>query len=188
MRDFSRLGLKLLGILLVYWALSALCRALSEIPLLFIQWTPADKAALMNALRREGLVSEIVQCVISGAFAAIVLGRTDWIILKFKLPEEPEIPSIMPPGELLRVCLIVVGFVAMIYGFPGLPKILAWALVLTHESIFSGMPPDKYGFVATGEALELNLICDSIASTVQFVLGWVLVLKSRTLASKALGL
>ena len=121
MRNISKLGLKLLGILLVYWSLAALCRALSDIPLLYIQWTPADKAALMSALHREGLNSEIIHCIFSGAFAGILLGRTDWIITKLRLPEEPELASTMPPLDFLRVCLIVVGSVAIVYGVQGFP-------------------------------------------------------------------
>lgn len=100
MRNFSRLASKLLGILLLYWALFHLCQVLAEIPLLFIKWSPAEKAALMRALRREGLVSGILKCIMSGAFAAILLSRTEWIISRLKLPEEPDVASMMAPGEV----------------------------------------------------------------------------------------
>jgi hypothetical protein len=188
MRNLSRLGLKLLGILLLYWALSDLCRVLADIPLLFIQWSPADKAALMRALRREGLASGILEFIVSGTIAAILLSRTEWIISRLKLPEEPEAASMMAPGEALRICLIVVGSVAVIKGVPGLVEGLVWIILLPHGLDLSSALPDKYGFVATGKAVELNSLCESAASTMQFILDWVLVVKSRNLASKALAL
>jgi len=188
MRNLARIGLKLLGILLVYWAVSDLCRALSEIPLLFIQWSPVEKAAVMGALRREGFASDIVQFIVSGALAALLLGRTEWIMSKLRLAEEDEAASMIAPAEALRVCLILVGSVAVIMGIPGIAEGMGWVVMLPHGVDFSRLPPDKYGFAATGKEIELKMICDSAASLVQFVLGWVIVVKSRTLASKALAL
>jgi len=94
----------------------------------------------------------------------------------------------MTPGEVLRVCLIVAGSVAVIKGIPGLAEGLVWIIMLPHGLDLSSASPDKYGFVATGKAVELNTLCDSAASTVQFILGWVLVVKSRKLAVKSLAL
>ena len=187
MRNLSRLGLKLLGIFLVYWALSDLCRALADIPLLFIQWSPADKPALMRALRREGLAADIFECIASGAFAAFVLARTEWIISKFRLPEEIDSVPIMAPGEVLRVCLIVVGSVAVIKGIPGLAEGLTYAFALRGVRWQDALP-DKSGFLAIAKVAEMNLIGEGAASFVRILFGCALILKSRALAAAVLAL
>jgi hypothetical protein len=188
MRNLSRLGLKLLGILLVYWTLSDLCRALADIPLLFIQWSPADKPALMRALRREGLAADIFECIASGAFAAFVLARTEWIISKLRLPEEIDSVSIMAPEEVLRVCLIVVGSVAVIKGIPGFAEGLTYAFVLLRGVRSWDALPDKTGFFAIAKVAEMNMIGEGAASFVEILFGCAVILKSRALAATALAL
>jgi len=174
---------------LLYWTLLDLCQLLTDIPLLFIQLSPADKSALMSALRREGLASEIVKCIVSGAFAAILLLRTERILSRLKLPEESDVASIITHGEALRVCLIVVGSVAVINGVPGLVEGLVWIIWGHHDLELPSAPPDKYGFIiAIWKNWLLNSFYGNAASTAQFILGCVLVLKSRKLAAKALAL
>ena len=84
--------------------------------------------------------------------------------------------------------VIVVGSVAVIKGIPGFAEGLVWIILLPHGLELSNALPDNYGLAATGKALVFNTLCESAASTVQFVPGWVLVLKSRKLALKALDL
>lgn len=187
MRNFSRLGLKLLGILFLYWAISDLCLALAELSFLFSQWMPAEKANLMRALHREVFASTL-RCIALGILAAMLLSRTEWIISRLKLPEEGVVASTMAPEELLRVCLIVVGSVAVINGIPGLAVGLLLIKLMPHGLDLANASPDKSGFVATGKVMVLDTLCENASSTVRFVLGWVLVVKSRKLAAEALAL
>jgi len=118
MRNLSTLGLKLIGTLAIYWAASALGQLLVGIPLLASEWASLEKTAHQRVLREFGIASGIAECVIASAFAAILLSRTEWIVSKFRMPDGPDSLPVLAPAEVLRVCLIVVGSVALITAIP----------------------------------------------------------------------
>jgi len=128
MRNLAIVGLKLLGILGIYWAATQI----TYIFQLFI-------SSSWNEANRMSFGAWLLSCVITAAFAFALLARTDWIIAKLKFPEDPP-SSGMEPSQLLRVGFVVLGAYCVIEALPEIGSAIFVCILfkpgMSHASAF----------------------------------------------------
>jgi hypothetical protein len=112
-RNLAIVGLKLLGILGVYWGINNLAQVL-----LFAFLAISGAAPHFGSAWAIWGFS-IPASLTSAAFAIVLLARTDWVVSKLKFPEAPP-SSGMEPSQVLRVGFILVGTFALLEALPGI--------------------------------------------------------------------
>jgi hypothetical protein len=152
-RNLATVGLKLLGILGIYWAITGISQSI----FLFTSIGAKPHVWISEVLW-------LITSLITTAFAVALLARTDWIVAKLKFPEDPP-SSGMDPSQLLRVGFVVLGAFTVIDALPEIGRII-YAM-----SVNSGMPH------ASGPDFERI-----ISPTLKFILGCILIGKSDRFA------
>jgi hypothetical protein len=159
MRNLMTVGLKLLGILSVYWAIFEtvqfvlfLLNAAHGGPFQFGEWWGILFSLLMSAIRVF--------------FAVVLLTRTNWIIERLNLPMESPSPPVMEPAQLLRVGLVVLGAYAVIEAFPEMGR----DIYVLSQSKLSMLQMPNYG------------LDRCIAAVLKFILGCIVIGRSNRFA------
>ena len=114
MRNLAIVGLKLLGILGIYWAITSI----STLTIAFL--TGYQYAANSHSANfRMSFGIWLVISLINTGFAVALMARTDWIVAKLKFPEDPP-SSGMAPSQLLRVGFVLLGAYVVIDALPAI--------------------------------------------------------------------
>jgi len=159
MRNLAIVGLKLLGVLGIYWAITGISQIL-----FFFSASLFSGKQNFNAGVWVSWGVWLLTSILSAAFAAALLARTDWIVAKFKFPEDPP-PSGMEPSELLRVGFVVLGAFSMIEALPEIGRIF-YATSAFHSMTSHPTGPNFGGIISP--ALKFILGCVVIGKSDRF--------------------
>ncbi len=158
MRALAIVGLKLMGV-------SSLCGTIGVISM--IANVLAIRSYPNSGINPLWLILQVVVVfVINLLFTLVLLFRTEWIVTQLHIPDEPLRSSVAAP-ELLRVGLVIVGVIALINAISESSSVL-----FNMAQSFNGTHPV---LVNWGPAVKV---------LVEFVLGFVVIGKSRSIASR----
>ncbi|XHR30355.1 MAG: hypothetical protein ACFUZC_07295 [Chthoniobacteraceae bacterium] len=157
MRALAIVGLKLMGVSSLYRATGIISMIASVLAML------SNPHPGINPLWL--IVQAVVIFVINVLFALVLLFRTERIVTWLRIPDEP-LRSSIAASELLRVGLVIVGVIALIDAISESSSILFNATQIFH---------------ATHQMMNLG---PAVKVLVEFVLGFVVIGKSRSIASR----
>lgn len=156
MRNLAIVGLKLLGILGIYWSITGIAQVALSVSL-----------AGVGAMRPQlwfFAAGWLISAIFAAALAVIMLARTDWVIAKLKFPEDPP-ASGMEPSQLLRVGFILVGVFAVLEALPAIGT-AAYSVVAYNSGASRVMNPD-YGRIIS-PLIKFILACILIGRSDRF--------------------
>ena len=117
MRELTTLGLKLLGILGLYWAATIMPQIGMALSMLVGNSAHGYSASWY-------LASLVAWFVISLLFAILLLSRTGWIVSKLRVPSDSIQAHFPSPSHLLRAGLVLIGVFAILESVPDLIQAL----------------------------------------------------------------
>jgi hypothetical protein len=160
MRNAMTVGLKLLGVLSIYWAASDTGQVVAMTTRLYSQ-----NGGFPMGLPLAALILLVVGVPV--VFALVLLNRTDWIVDRLKISAEPSPVSGMEPSHLLRVGLVILGAFSLIEAIPDMGRSV-------YEVILSNSGP-SYFF----RSYTFHLV---VSSALKFLLGCVVIGNSERFA------
>jgi len=163
MRSLATVGLKLIGVLGIYWTAQFL-------PLL-IMWGSSLFSA--RGYPQEGTVSFntwiwVLMIIISASYSVTLLVRTPWVIKALRFPEESHSSSI-EPFQLLRIGFVLLGAYCLMEAIPA----LGTAIYTMNNGFLPNMANHATNF-------DLTRI---IAPALKFLLGCILLGKAERFAN-----
>ena len=133
-RNLAIVGLKLLGVLGIYWSINGIAQ------LIVFFGRPLATGHFQVSDIWMAAVFWIVASIVSVTYAIMLLARTDWIVAKFKFPEDPP-SSGMEPVQLLRAGLVLVGTYVILESLPAVGNI-TYSFVTSQAVGFHSSRPD----------------------------------------------
>jgi hypothetical protein len=162
MRALAIVGLKLMGVSSIYRAvgiISSITNALAVFsnphPGINCLWLIANAVAIF---------------VIDVLFALVLLFRTEWIVAKLQIPDEP-LTSSVSASELLRVGLVMIGVIAIM------------GALSESGSILFNMIQNMQSNARFPQGLPLN-VGPVVKALLELLLAFVVIGKSRRIASR----
>lgn len=165
MRPLFLVGLKLIGVLVLYWALQHITPLLASVRLLWAALPPGatDFDPVWN------LVAVLISLVAALSFAGLLLFRTEVVAAIVPMPAAPTCSRLPEPKLLLHVGILMSG---LLVACTAVPKVVleAFALVSSRSSIDVARLYTAYGEVRLAESI------------IQLGMAWVLVFRSAWVA------
>lgn len=163
MRNLAIVGLKLMGVLGIYWGITLMAQ------ITFVIISAFSVANLHNTAARTSVafwsMSPIIcTTIMTFIFALTLLTRTDWIVEKFRFPEDPP-ASGMEPSQLLRVGFVLIGAYVVLGAIGDLGS-TAYSIVLYRSGAVRA-PGIDYGRIIS-PALRFILACIVIGRSDRF--------------------
>ena len=168
MRPFFIVGVKLIGLLVLYWALQHIGPLVSSVRLLWIE-VPAGTAAAFDPV--WNLIAFSVSFLLAVAFALFLLLRGERLAALVPLPEAPSAAPTLAPDDLLQVGLVVAGLLVACNAVPRF-------LLESYVAISSPSNQSSFGVLTVTSYGETRLI----ESGIQVVLSWFLVFRAARIA------
>jgi len=154
-------GLKLVGVLMLYWALATFSEIL--IAAFNIFENPSHAGAWIL------LAIWLALTGVAFLFAVVLLVRTEWVMDRLRIPPEPSQLPVMEPSKLLRIGFVVLGTYSLIEALPAIGASLYLSSVFTHNSPHPGILVQDRGF---------------LVACLKFLLGCIVVGKSQPFAER----
>ena len=161
MRALAIVGLKLMGVSSLYRAIGLITSITSVLALL------SNPHPGINPLWY--IAQFVVIFVINVIFALTLLFRTEWIVTKLHIPDEPLRSSVSAP-EILRIGLVIVGVITLIDALSE-----SGAVLFNLTQIFNATHRSDSVLMNLGPAIKV---------LVEFVFAFVVIGKSRRIASR----
>jgi hypothetical protein len=155
MRALTIIGLKLIGLMTLFWMLVLLPQ--------FFGSMLSGGGPRFGA----GPPAAVVSIALSLAFAFLLLARTEWVADRLRVPAEPLQVS-ASPADLLRTGLIVFGVFAIVNALGEIAHI-AYAAAWSADA-------RRYDWYNWGRL---------VATAIRLSLGWIVIAQSRRMAEKA---
>jgi len=162
MRAFFVVGVKLIGLLALYWALNHIAVLVGSVRFFWVEIP--DAAQPFDAA--WNMVTVSVSFIVSLGFALALLFRGERLISSVPLPELPNETVSIPPPALLRAGIITAGLLVACHAVPKL-------LLEVYAIMFHSGPRDL-GVVATVYGVVLPA-----ESALQVGFAWLLVFRSH---------
>jgi len=165
MRPLFIVGVKLLGLLVLYWALQHIPPILSSAQLLWRE-SPAN-SSVFNPV--WNMITVSVSFVVAISFGLVLLFRGERIASLVSMPELPASAVAVDPDGLLRVGILISG---LLVACSAVPKVLleAFAAAAAPSSEYSLPTYTVYGRARLTE------------SGIQLAMAWLLVFRSAQVA------
>jgi len=173
MRPFFIVGVKLIGILVLYWALQHIAPIVSSVRFFWIEVPDANIPAIDPVWN---MITYLSSFLVAFLFALFLLLRGEQLAAFVPLPEVSNDASLIPPETLLQIGVVVAGLLVTCHA---LPRFVLDALVaISLPSSEVSLPT----YTVYGESRLAE-------SGIQLLLSWVLLFRpgrvSRLLLSRS---
>lgn len=166
MKRLFIVGVKLLGLLCLWWAIFTTLQIISYGGMILGLDRPGTRWVLAAILYGTGLLAYVVFSI---WFAVVLLFRTEWVAEKVGLGEDTQLPGWPEEKKLLILGVVLLGLYVLADAIPGFAK----SLLSLFGTFFLGQPP---GYRNETTLLLMRYVIPLLKDILQVAVGGLLIL------------